>query len=291
MEFIYYLSSLSKFNIEAVHLEKFYRVHSKSGAFLCYKPINVDLLDNYFSIHLDKGYNWLLGSKNTLSSFFKYLQRRYDFPNLIKDIKVDLKHYRPNKKPQRILSRHEILLFQQSLIKYSEDLKRDTLLFSLLLSTGCRISEMLNIKVRDVNFSEDAVFLAKTKTKVQRMIMLRDHFGLSIKQYVKERHLCDDDFLFCTQDKKCLTRAQVQKLLTEYLKLSNIEPINIHGIRHTFATLMYESGSELLVIQQMLGHSSLSSTRTYVHPNYVRNYGMVIKENEVVYKFVSELLE
>lgn len=267
MEFIYYQSSISESKIEDLHLEKFYKVYSKSGAFLCYKPIDVCLFDKYYQLHIEEGHNWLRASTNSLSSFFKYLNRRYDFPNLIKEVKKNYSNqHRKDKRPQRILSRHEILYFFQSLIKSSKDIKRDVLLFALLFSTGSRISEILNLKVSDVNWSEDVLILKETKNKVQRIVVLREHFAFNIKEYVSERRLCKDDFLFCSpNNKKQMRRSEVQNLLSEYLKLSGVERINIHGTRHTFATLMYENGSELLVIQQLLGHRSLQSTRTYVH--------------------------
>lgn len=136
----------------------------------------------------------------------------------------------------------------------------------MLFSTGSRISEILNLKVSDVNWSEDVLILKETKNKVQRIVVLREHFAFNIKEYVSERRLCKDDFLFCSpNNKKQMRRSEVQNLLSEYLKLSGVERINIHGTRNTFATLMYENGSELLVIQQLLGHRSLQSTRTYVH--------------------------
>ncbi|UED72187.1 tyrosine-type recombinase/integrase [Brevibacillus sp. DP1.3A] len=289
-EFTKYLSYLTNTNLEDLHYERIYRIHSQSGAFLCYKPIDAYLLDKYLTTHIEKGYNWLRLSKSAMSSLFNYLHRRYDFPNLVKKMTFNPKDYRTVKRPQRILSRREILLFLQSLIKHSKDLKRDVLLFSLLLSTGMRISEALNLKVSHVNCTDDAVFLTKTKTKVQRMVMLRDSFGLAINEYVRVNRLSDNDYLFSTQGNRQFTRVEVQTLLNNFLMMSGLEPINLHGLRHSFATLMFESGSELLVIQQLLGHSALGSTKTYVHPNYIRNYGVEIKENQTVYRIAKDLL-
>jgi site-specific recombinase XerD len=215
-EFTRYLSNLTNIKLEDIHYERIYRFHSRSGAFLCYKPIDAYLLDKYLIDHKEKGYNWLQASKSAISSFNKYIHRRYDFPDLVKEMTFNPKEYRTLKRPQRILSRREILLFLQSLIKHSKDLKRDVLIFSLLLSTGIRISELLSLKVGEVNCVEDAIFLIKTKTNVQRTVMLRDNFGLAINEYVRVNRLCAGDYLFCSQSKKPMTRIEVQALLNNF---------------------------------------------------------------------------
>ncbi|MGC5328184.1 tyrosine-type recombinase/integrase [Brevibacillus sp. SYSU BS000544] len=289
-KFANYLSALTKLNLCELHLEDFYKVHSSTGVFLFFRPINADLLDKYLFDHSEKGYHWLKKSRSAICSLFLYLHRNYDFPNIPRDMKFDLSEYKKSKRPQRILSRHEILLLMHNIVHHCEDLYLEPLLFSILICTGCRISEILNLKVCDVNCEEDSLFLRNTKKKSQRKVMLRDEFGLAIKKYIELKKLTSQDFLFCTDEKEKITRYYVQKLLIKYLSYSKLEPMNIHGLRHSFATLMYESDSELIVIQQLLDHSFLSSTQNYVTPNYIRNYGIVIKENKEVYGVASKVI-
>ena len=59
-----------------------------------------------------------------------------------------------------------------------------------------------------------------------------------------------------------------------------MEPRTLYGFRHTFATLMYESSADISIIQQLLGHAGVNTTKQYVRPHYVRNYNVKIKENE-----------
>ena len=66
--------------------------------------------------------------------------------------------------------------------------------------------------------------------------------------------------------------------------------VKLHSLRHSFATLMYESGSDITLIQQLLDHSELTTTKTYVHPNYIRNKNIRIKENDDIYSELKNLL-
>jgi site-specific recombinase XerD len=67
--------------------------------------------------------------------------------------------------------------------------------------------------------------------------------------------------------------------------------MGLHAIRHTFATLLYECGVELAIIQQLLGHDSLISTEIYVHPHYVRNSKIRIAENEELFNKIQKIIE
>ena len=291
IQFANYLASEVDSKLNEIHLNSIYKVYSQSGMFLLNRPIDAVLLEKYFFDHTNNGYYWLRKSRSALSSFFDFLERRYAFNNPIKEANVNFKLYKKTSKPQRILGRQEILLFLHSLNRYSNNLTRDKMLFSLLLLTGCRISEILNLKVNDINAEADLLLITSTKTKVQRIVALRDNFGSLLIRFATKMNLSENDYLFYSKGKKRLSRYYVKKYLDEYLSRYGILPINIHGFRHTFATMMYESGSELLVIQQLLGHDSLSSTEMYVHPQYVRNYGMVIKENQDVYKIARQFLD
>ncbi|MED4582496.1 site-specific integrase [Brevibacillus choshinensis] len=291
VRFASYLSLETNSLLNEIHLNSIYKVYSKSGMFLLHRPIDATLIEKYFLDHNNNGYHWLRKSRSALCSFFDFLERRYEFNNPIKEININFKLYKKISNPQRILGRQEVLLFLHSLQSYSNNLLRDKMLFSLLLLTGCRISEILNLKVNDINAESDILVITSTKTRVQRTVALRENFGSLLLRFATKMNLSENDYLFYSKGKVRLSRYYVKKYFDEYLKRYGIKPINIHGLRHTFATMMYESGSELMVIQQFLGHGCLSSTETYVHPHYVRNYGMVIKENQEVYKIAKQILD
>ena len=123
----------------------------------------------------------------------------------------------PIKEKKKILTRHNIIKFLQSLIKNSELLERDSLLFLLLLSTGSRISEILTIQVKDIDIENELIYKKQTKNKNSKYIILREGFGDILKKYIDSNQFLPEDFLFSSDNKK-LTRQNVQDLLTSYLK-------------------------------------------------------------------------
>nr|WP_255731426.1 site-specific integrase [Solibacillus sp. MA9] len=205
-------------------------------------------------------------------------------------IKFQLKDYLPEKKFSKVLTRGNILKLLNSIITHSNNLMTDILLFTLLISTGCRISEILNLKCEDIDFENDKFLLVKTKTKHQRMIFLRPGMGIEIHKYTLSLNRKASDYLFMKDSQKQYTRNDVELLLKKYLQLANLPPINIHGLRHTFATLMADQGAPMDIIRQLLGHESLITTKEYINPHYVRNRNFIIPNNELILDYLKKKL-
>ena len=122
----------------------------------------------------------------------------------------------------------------------------------------------------------------------------RDRKGIGelLDLYCKQQMLKEGDYVFRNEKGSKFTNAELNNLLKKFLTLANVEPRGAHCFRHSFATHMYEAGSELPVIQQLLGHVNSMTTENYVHPNYVRNFGMRVPENEELYSnILSDLTE
>lgn len=271
--------------LEELHLEKVYVLTNNHGQILCYLPIKVELLDQYLDCYKEN-YSGLCDVRNTLGSFFKYLHKKYGFPNIMRLTKYKRKDNKPTSKQKNVLSRHDILRLLQVILKHAEFLERDLLLFSLLLSTGCRISEVLNLRFCDIDFSSEMFYLRKTKTKVERTVVLRRGMGQAIYSYCKQNNISGEHHVF-SQNQAPLDSQQVRKLLNSYLDQANLIWIRIHDLRHTFATVMYEAETPLLFIKQLLGHEGLQSTQTYVHG--VRNMGIVVPEHKEIYRSLKEI--
>lgn len=269
-------------SIEEVDLRKIHVIRLKSGDI--FTPLNSSLLDEFLHENVEKGNLALLYS--ALKSFFKYLYKNENFPDIVSNMKFDMKKYKKEKKPTRILSRHEILRLFHNIVSHSENLVRDVLLFSLLFSTGMRISELLNIKINDIDFESEMISLTKTKTKTARIVSLRNGFGKVIKHYISVNNLSEPDYLF-TEGGDKLTPGKVRSMLTKYLESANLPFVKVHSIRHSFATHMLDAGSNVFMIQQLLGHEYISSTKIYIDPNYTRNKNIVINEQEAVYRALS----
>lgn len=275
------LAASTDTDLEELHLEKIYEVYDEEENFQTYRSLDAPLIDQHFDRNLNKGYSWLHEQRDSLSAFFSYLHRNYNYKNPMKEITFDLKKYKP-KRSVKCLSKHEVLKFFHYLISYSTNLNRDVLLFTLFITTGCRISELINLKVQDIYWDDNTIFLPKTKHSQSRILPLRDGLAQSIKSFCLQNMLKDNDNLFQ------LSGPQIRSLFYDYLKMANLPKVNIHSLRHSFATFMSESGADITVVQQLLGHSDLFTTKGYVHSSLIRNGSMIIKENDTLY---SELLK
>lgn len=289
-QFIGFLESTTDTNSNEIHLEKIYELVDQTGVTITFLSIDEKLIDRYFFRNIDKGYRWLANNRNTLGSFFKYLIRNYKFTDVIGKTSFNVNHYKPTPKATSILNRHDIIRFLQGLIIHSEYYERDLLLFTLLLSTGCRISELLNIKVKDINFKNDLLKIWMSKVNRERILVLRDGFGELLNIHCNNNKLVENDYLFSSNKGNKLTSSQVRELYHDLLVKAQLPRTRIHDLRHTFATLMYESGSEIIIIQQLLGHKNTDTTQSYVHPNYVRNINIKIKENEEILRSVKKYI-
>ncbi|MET3289318.1 UNVERIFIED_CONTAM: integrase/recombinase XerD [Brevibacillus sp. OAP136] len=265
-EFAQYLKEKGNFDLEELHLETIYELVDRSGKIIALKPIDEDLIDQYFFSNVDKGYRWLFDNRCTLGSFFKYLEKNYDFPNLSTTLEFNIQKYKPDRQPPRIYGRHDILRLLQSICKNSMNLRRDLLLFLLLISTGCRISEILQLHVKDVDHYEDMLHIWMSKTKRSRTVVLRKGFGECIFLYCSYYNLKEADFIFTNEKNVPLRTDEVRMLLHTFSKCAGLPLVRIHSLRHTFATLMFEQDCEIQVIQQLLGHTSVQSTENLCTP-------------------------
>ncbi len=149
---------------------------------------------------------------------------------------------------------------------------RDRAILETLYATGMRVSEAVNLKKDNVNF--DIGFLRCIgKGNKERIIPLGRKAQASIKRYletVRPRLLKDkvSEFLFLSRLGKKISRQSFWKLIKKYAKDARIKkPMRPHILRHSFATHLLERGADLRSVQEMLGHSNISTTQLYTHVN------------------------
>ncbi|WP_379138256.1 tyrosine-type recombinase/integrase [Paenibacillus sp. sgz500958] len=285
-QFINYLATSMGTLIDNIHLNRIYCIKDANENIIKYKPCDYKIIDNYLVSLLPCSYNVLLNVKTSLSVFFKWCERMYDFPNPLRTISFNIKDYKIHTRPARVLSRHEILRFMHCLVQQSEFLKRDLLFFSLLASTGCRISEILTLKVLQVDIDNEIISLPKTKSKKEQVVILRKGMGKAIHLYCKQTGLNSEDLIFTVYDKP-MTYGQAVYLFNKYLIAANIPNVNIHTTRHSFATHLFENGADISIIQQLLRHADLQVTMDYVHTNAISNQGLINKQNEELYRMLK----
>ena len=148
--------------------------------------------------------------------------------------------------------------------------QRERVILEVLYASGVRVSELVNIKLKDIDFSNKNILIFGKGSK-ERLVSFGDYALEYINLYLKEgRNLLLDgvksDYLIVGKKSEKLTRRRVEQIVDDIIKRTSIK-LNItpHMFRHTFATHLLDNGCDLLVVQELLGHASLSSTEIYTH--------------------------
>ncbi len=206
----------------------------------------------------------------TLRSFFKYLyQEGY--------VKINYAKLVPSPKAPQHLPVFLDVDDAFGLVKAPEGIGllpvRDRAILELLYSSGLRVSEVEGLNTDDLNVREGLV-KARGKGKKERIVPVGGKAIEALKSYLIERVLFkkkklltgDDSALFLNKSGERLTDRQIRRIVVKYARLTGIEgQIGPHTLRHTFATHLLIGGADLRVIQELLGHSSLSTTQKYTH--------------------------
>lgn len=284
-----YLSQLKNIPIEEIHLLQIFTViDPRTGQVIIQRPINSSILDHYFMSIAHLSYNQLLIIKSSLGAFFKYLERTCSFPSPLMKMNFCLKDLKPSKRPIKTFSRRDVLRFFHSLVSSSERYQHDLILFCLIFATGCRISEVLNIKRRDIDVRQGFINLEKTKSGKSQIAVIKTDMGRVLEYYAEINNIADNDYLFTNKEGCPLRYENARKLFIKYLRGANLPANHLHVTRHSFATHLFENGSDIPIIQQLLRHRNVLTTIGYVHPHFVRNYGVKVSQNLELYKKLSE---
>jgi integrase/recombinase XerD len=203
-----------------------------------------------------------------LRSFFDYLvfedYRETNPTGLIETPKIGLKL--PD-----TLSEEEINLLISAIDLSHPQGERNRTILETMYSCGLRVSELINLKFSDLFFEEGFIRVIGKGNK-QRFIPIHDSAQKFILVYIKDirSHLIPkkefEDTLFLNRRGNGLSRQMIFMILKELAFKTNLnKKISPHTLRHSFATHLLKNGADLIAIQQMLGHKSITTTEVYVH--------------------------
>ena len=146
---------------------------------------------------------------------------------------------------------------------------RDRAMLELLYATGVKVSEMIAIKVSDVNLSARYITCGDRR---ERIVPFGKSAKAALQEYLNIRSQNFDknnsDFLFLNTNGEQLSRQGLWKILKAYAKAANMEDINPNIIRHSFAAHMIDNGADLGSVQEFLGHADITTTQLYLTHNY-----------------------
>ena len=147
---------------------------------------------------------------------------------------------------------------------------REKLILEILYSCGVRISELINIKLKDIDYSNKTILIFGKGSK-ERLVSFGEPCLDIIKLFIKEgrkQYLNDreSDYLIVGVNEEKLTTRRIEQIIDDLIKKTSLK-INVtpHMFRHTFASHLLDNGAELIAVQELLGHESLSSTEIYTH--------------------------
>ena len=214
---------------------------------------------------------------SSLRSFYKFLIKvnEINFSPLEnhKSLKIKKKIHIP-------FSESEIEMVLQDNPDSSFELIRDKLIIELLYTTGMRRSELINLKINDLDFNQNQIKVLGKRNK-ERYIPIISSTQRSINKYLnfRDKIQINDDFsyLFLTKKGSKIYGSLVYRVVNRYFnKISTKLKKSPHILRHSFATHMLNNGADLNSVKELLGHTSLAATQVYTHHN--------ISELKKVYK-------
>ena len=221
----------------------------------------------FFLMELDKKKNKSTTISRKLSSlrgFYKFLiNRDYTKNNPF----VLIKTPRKEKKLPRFFYYNELEEMFDSIDISNALGQRNRLILEVLYASGVRVSELVNIKLKDINGEEIKVLGKGNKERITRIgDYAREVLDLYLSDGYKELNKKDSEYLFLNNNGNKLTTRGIRYILDEVIKNTNVKKkISPHMLRHSFATHLLNEGCDILSVQELLGHESLTATAIYTH--------------------------
>jgi len=231
---------------------------------------NLDIRDFLASLHHKKLKKSSISRKlATIRSFFKYLYRE---GSVTKNPAKFVSSPKVQKVLPRFLTVDETFALMNSPKGDTFLATRDRAILELLYSSGLRVSELTSLNINDFDL-KGSIVRVKGKGKKERIVPVGSKALESVKDYLPERILLKKKSLalFLNNRGGRLTQRSVRRIVDKYSRMIALESrLSPHTLRHTFATHLLNSGADLRAIQELLGHSSLSTTQKYTHVDIAR---------------------
>ncbi len=166
---------------------------------------------------------------------------------------------RPKKIPE-VLTKEETIVILNQITN-----PKHRLLIETIYGCGLRVSEATMLKKQDLRFDENILMIRQSKGRKDRFVMLPTSISSRMKSYICAR-ADNNPYVFDSSRGGHLTVKSVQKIVKNATKKAGItKNVHVHTLRHSYATHLLENGTDLRIIQQLLGHSNIKTTEIYTH--------------------------
>lgn len=274
LEYLKYVLNYSEKTVSSYQIDivSFYK-------FIFNQGIDIDDVDgaiirNYLSTQLANNI-----SKKTLCRRLSALRHFYGY--LVDNDVLDYNPFIFISSPKKEIRYPRVLYIEQidNLFKLNSErtdelMLRDQCILELLYASGVRVSELVKIKINDIDFHARAIRIMG-KGKKERIVPFNKSAQTALKNYIsksrdnliaKHPESLKEDYLFFDANGRVLTSRGVQYILKEVERKTGCNyGLHPHLLRHSFATHLLEGGADLRVIQELLGHESLNTTQIYTH--------------------------
>lgn len=195
-------------------------------------------------------------SSNTINVYLHSV--KFFYSDIIKsNYKIDLKFAKTASKLPIVLSRNEV----HFIINQIENAKH-RLLISLAYAAGFRVSEVINLRIKDINIDELTIHIKGAKGNKDRITIFPEKLKNDIINLIAGRDR--NDYLFASERGGKLTERTAQKVFENSIKKAGIKKdATFHSLRHSFATHLLENGVDVRYVQELLGHQNIRTTQLY----------------------------
>ncbi|MBQ6494928.1 MAG: tyrosine recombinase XerC [Bacilli bacterium] len=233
--------------------------------------INIDevIVREYLEYLYSKGLNRNSISRklSSIRSFYNYLLKE----NIIKvNYFKEISNPKKNKSLPKYAKDNDLEKMFNSFNKEKPLEQRNLLILEMLYATGIRVSELVNIKINDIDKFNNSIKILGKGSK-ERIVFYGSFCEDILELYLKEgrRELLKNktnDYLFINKNGNQLSDRYIRKMIDNVVRKCEIDyHISPHTLRHTFATDMLNSGADLISVKELLGHSTLDTTSIYTH--------------------------
>lgn len=188
---------------------------------------------------------------NSLKFFFEEI--------LNKRMKLNIKYSKIPKTLPVVLTKEEVRKLINSI-----DNNKHKLMIKLMYSTGLRVSELVKLKVEDLQFEKNYGWVRKGKGNKDRLFIIAKSIKKDLKEFINKNKV--DSYIFKGNKGKHISQRTIEEIIKKAAKIAGIKKnVHCHTLRHSFATHLIENGYDVTSVQSLLGHNSSETTMVYLH--------------------------
>ena len=230
--------------------------------------IDMNIVNNYMKYLYDRKI-----TKSSISRKLSSIRGLYNY--LVREDIIKENHFNKIQNPKRELYLPKFLKDEEldkifSVCNSNNPTEeRDTLIIELLYATGVRVSELVNIKIKDIN-REEKLIKVLGKGNKERMVIYNNHTKKALDTYLKDGYNYfnkkSSEYLILNKNGNKLSERYIREIINKKVSQASLDiKISPHTLKHTFATDILENGADLMTVKELLGHESLNTTSIYTH--------------------------